>query len=62
VPVHQIDDLHGDRRLHRAIKRLPVRSEYPPDKQLAAIKEVMDQMKAMAARDAEVAAVGTGTP
>ena len=42
-------------KLRSSIKRLLVKYKYPPDKQPAAIKLVIDQMEALAPRYAEAA-------
>jgi len=47
--------VRGDVRakLRSSIKRLLVKHGYPPDREPAAIKQVMDQMESMAERFAE---------
>lgn len=47
-------------KLRSSIKRLLVKYKYPPDKQLAAIKLVIDQMEALAPQYAEAAQRKTG--
>ncbi|MBP2453006.1 type I restriction endonuclease subunit R [Mycolicibacterium lutetiense] len=47
------DDVRA--KLRSSIKRLLVRYKYPPDKQLAAIKQVIDQMEALAPQYADAA-------
>ena len=47
------DDVRA--KLRSSIKRLLVKYKYPPDKQPAAIKQVIEQMEAMAPRYAEQA-------
>ena len=47
------DDVRA--KLRSSIKRLLVKHKYPPDKQPAAIKLVIEQMEAMAPRYAEQA-------
>lgn len=45
------DDVQA--RLRSSIKRLLVKHGYPPDKQPAAVKLVMEQMESMAPRHSE---------
>lgn len=52
------DDVRA--KLRSSIKRLLVKYKYPPDKQLAAIKQVIDQMEALAPQYAEAAQRRTG--
>ncbi|MCH9731452.1 MAG: type I restriction endonuclease subunit R [Actinomycetia bacterium] len=49
------DDVRA--KLRSSIKRLLVKHKYPPDQQPAAIKQVIEQMEAMAPRYAEAATV-----
>jgi hypothetical protein len=49
----------GSAKLRSSIKRLLVKYGYPPDKQLGAIKLVMEQMESMAPRYSE-ARTGAG--
>jgi type I restriction enzyme R subunit len=49
------DDVRA--KLRSSIKRLLVKYGYPPDKQLGAIKLVMEQMESMAQRYSELRSV-----
>jgi type I restriction enzyme R subunit len=52
------DDVRA--KLRSSIKRLLVKHRYPPDKQPAAIKTVMEQMEAMAPRYSQLRTDGRG--